>query len=130
MRQSLKDGVSTMALEMLTGEKQQVPAGILMPMQPFVLWWEGLSALLLVYTALVLPVRLANFTLLEDEVGWNWSDPWTFLGSPPLEYRTPRPCACEAPRCIRAREPPPPHRLSPYHGRSLRRHLLLARHPA
>ena len=53
--QSLKDGVSTMALEMLTGEKQVAPAGILMPTQPFVLWWEGLSALLLVYTALVLP---------------------------------------------------------------------------
>ena len=77
--QSLKDGVSTMALEMLTGEKQVAPAGILMPTQPFVLWWEGLSALLLVYTALVLPVRLANFALREDEVGWNWSDPWTFL---------------------------------------------------
>ena len=105
MKQSLKDGVSSMALEMLTGEKQVVPAGILLPTNPFVLWWEGLSALLLVYTALVLPVRLANFALVEDDSeGWNWSDPWTFLGSSALEYRAPP--LCVSPTRRPASEPP------------------------
>ena len=128
MKRSLKDGVSSMALEMLTGEKQAVPAGILLPTQPFVLWWEGVSALLLVYTALVLPVRLANFALIEDDsVGWNWSDPWTFLGSPALEYRTPPLCVSQHV----GRRPEPPRRTAPsYRGRSPRRHLLPARHPA
>ena len=108
MKRSLKDGVSSMALEMLTGEKQAVPAGILLPTQPFVLWWEGVSALLLVYTALVLPVRLANFALIEDSVGWNWSDPWTFLGSPALEYRTPPLCVSQHVALSPHAAPPPP----------------------
>lgn len=74
--------VSAFALQFLTGEAPQLPPHVLKPTARLVLWWEGFSAILLVYTALVLPVRIADFSIETDAevaTGWDWSDAWTYL---------------------------------------------------
>ena len=58
--------MSDIALQFLTGAAPQLPPHVLLPTARFVLWWEGFSAILLVYTALVLPVRIADFSIETD----------------------------------------------------------------